>query len=133
MLSQLEIEIWNSSLDLAGRVEFEGDSVADEYPVAMRHLCYIQAFDSMAMSGGLNEAVEFSSREKMERIAIGCDYFGLTSLASLMRHLAANDEDHAGAERLNVEYWEARGRIPGENLIAAALAQKLRDAPQDFG
>jgi hypothetical protein len=131
--SSWETEIWNGSLGLASRVGIEADSVADEYPVGMRHLCYIQAFDSMAMSNGLSEALRYSSLERMAKMASGCDYFGLTGLASLVRRLAANHEDYAGAERLNVEYWEARGRVPGESLIEAALEQKLRAAPQDFG
>lgn len=132
-MSPLGIEVWNRSLDLALRVELEGDYVADGQPVAVRHLCYIGGFDSAVMSNGLDEAINRFSPERMETVSKAFEYFGLHGLASLVRQLAASDHDYELAQNLNVKYWEGRGRDPEESLIEAALEEKLRTSPQDFG
>lgn len=133
MLSPLGIKVWNGSLDLAELMEIEGEHVADKQPVAMRHLSYLADFDSAVMSNGLDEAMSRYSPERMETVSKACDYFGLHDLASLVRRLAASDHDYELAQGLNVEYWEKRGRRPGDSLIEAALEDRLRTSPQDFG
>jgi|GEM_PF-4247050 len=133
MLSPLAIEIWNDSLDLALRMEREGDDVVSGHPVAIRNLCYLGGFDSVVMSGGLDEAISRYSPERMELVASAFEYYGLPDLASLVQRLAASDKDYAAAQDLNVAYWEGRGRHPGESLIDAALEHKLRAEPRDFG
>lgn len=69
----------------------------------------------------------------MEVVASAFDYFELPALASLVRQLAASNHDYAAAQDLNVDYWEGRGRRPGDSLIEAALERQIRAAPQDFG
>ncbi len=133
MLSPLGVEIWNDSLDLALRVELEGDHVTDGKPLAIRHLCYLGGFDSAVMSNGLDGAMSRYSPERMELVASAFDYFGLHDLASLVRRLAASDHDYVAAQDLNVDYWEGRGRRPDESLIDAALEKRLRTEPLDFG
>jgi hypothetical protein len=85
------------------------------------------------MSSGLDEAINRYSPERMEVVASAFDYFELPALASLVRQLAASHQDYALAQALNVDYWEGRGRRPGEGLIDAALERQIRATPQDFG
>jgi hypothetical protein len=126
-------EVWNDSLALAMRMLIEGEDVALDEPVAMRHLAYIGWFDSRVMGSGLSGALWWHPAERMLKVAAGCDYFGLTELAELVRELAADHENVERAEALNTEYWDRRGRDPEHNRIVAALEERLRTAPQDFG
>ncbi|GAA3295253.1 hypothetical protein Dvina_30530 [Dactylosporangium vinaceum] len=133
LFSDMGEQVWNDSGDLYMRMYGEGEHVADAEPPAMRHLAYIRWFDDRVMASGLSEALRWHPAERMTRVATACDYFGLADLAELMRALAADHENYARAESLNVEYWNRRGRRPEDNAIEAAMEERLRTAPEDFG
>lgn len=112
MSSAVAIEVWNDSNDLALRMLREGEAVAAGQPVGLRHLAYLNWFNSRFMSSGLSEAVLWHPAQRMEKVADACDYFGLTGLAALIRDLAADHDNVDRAGSRSGEYWDLVGRQP---------------------
>src|SRR4051812_3433809 len=125
-------DVWNESCDLVLRMFREGESFADSEPVGLRHLAYLNWFNSRFMSSGLGEALEWHPAERMEKVADACDYFGLTGLGALIRDLAADHDNIDPAGRRSGEYWDFVGRQPEDDRIAAAMEERLCVAPEDF-
>ncbi|MEV4136546.1 hypothetical protein AB0J72_30785 [Dactylosporangium sp. NPDC049742] len=133
MFTTLGAQVWDDSLGLAMRMLTEGEDVALDQPVAMRHLAYVAWFDSRVEGSSLSQALEWHPAERMLKVAAGCDYFGLSGLAELIRELAADHENVERAMALDGEYRDRRGRDPEDNRIVDAIEERLRSAPQDFG
>ena len=133
MSSTSGAQVWDDSLALAMRMLTEGEDVALGEPVAMRHLAYIAWFDSRVEGSSLSQALWWHPAERMLKVAAGCDYFGLSELAELIRELAADHDNVERAMALNDEYRDLRGRDPEDNRIVNAMEERLRTAPQDFG
>ncbi|WP_433063041.1 hypothetical protein [Dactylosporangium sp. CS-033363] len=126
-------EVWNESCDLSLRMSREGESVADGVPAGLRHLAYLNWFNNRFMSSGLGEALEWHPVERMQKVADACDYLGLTGLGALIRDLAAEHDNVELAGNRSGAYWDFVGRRPEDDRIGAAMEERLRIAPEDFG
>nr|BFE61187.1 hypothetical protein GCM10020063_057130 [Dactylosporangium thailandense] len=133
MLNAVGVEVWNESCDLFWRMSREGEAVADSEPVGLRHLAYLNWFNARFMQQGLGEALEWHPAERMEKVADACDYFGMTGLGALVRELAADHDNVEVAESRSGEYWDFVGRQPRDDRISAAMEERLRTSPEDFG
>jgi hypothetical protein len=133
MVSAVGVEVWNESCDLFVRMYREGESIADSEPVGLRHLAYLNWFNSRFMQQGLGEALRWHPAERMEKVADACDYFGLTGLSTLIRELAAEHDNIELAGSRSGEYWDFVGRQPEDDRILAAMEERLRTSPEDFG
>jgi len=87
----------------------------------------------LVMNGGVHHAVECVGPAEVRAAASGFEYFGLRTIAELLREVTSDSKLHDWNEDTEAEanrrYWEM---LPNDDVLAARFAELFQSRPGDF-
>jgi hypothetical protein len=119
--------IWNrAAMEDGGRAPSEGDSA----------LAAVLEFHSLAMSGGVLDAIERLAPDHFHRAAVGFRWFGLDAAASFLDGAAEmwrSADENSEMEELEFEFDDGYSSlIPDDATLVAAFHDRLVAQPTAF-
>lgn len=121
-------QIWNrAAMERGGHAPAEGDAA----------LAALVRFHSLAMSGGVLDAVERLPADELHAAVVGFRWFGLNEAASFledaMNRWQASDKSDGTADELEGQFdSEYSTVVPDDGTIHAAFERRLSGAPTAF-